>query len=283
MFPCAALPNTPIAEKEYGELYGIQYAPIYESNHTPYNPEAQSGGWDIVIGTKDMPHTDWKRAYMFKWLTGCFHWLGYTQFISIYLRNIHNLSYKDFYWNLLEFAENNEDTFIGSELKTTMDSLEYAIANQFSLGRVIKEVDEDRDKNQLIWDYDEATAIQLNLGNKDRFYRELRDFLNNDLNLSLDDDLWDDIVKYQTNAIINPYDEYPFVENFNYNIHNCITGTTNTLKNSGYQLEFDQGWTENIKNKKGYFGDKFLFACEKLWWCRNRGEYKAMVIQGVEI
>ena len=97
MFPLAALPNTPIAEKEYGELYGIEYASIYESNHTPYNPEAQSGGWDIVVGTKDMPHTDWKRAYMFKWLTGCFHWLGYTQFISIYLRNIHNLSYKDFY------------------------------------------------------------------------------------------------------------------------------------------------------------------------------------------
>ena len=158
-----------------------------------------------------------------------------------------------------------------------MDSLEYAIANQSSLGRVIEEVDDDSDKNQLIWDYDEATAIYLNLGNKDRFYRELRDFLKTNLSLSFDDDLWDDIVKYQSNAIINPYDEYPYIDDFNYNIHNCTMGTSDTLKNGGYKLEFNQSWADNPKNKKGYFGDKFQFACEKLWWLRNRGEYKARV------
>ena len=77
--------------------------------------------------------------------------------------------------------------------------------------------------------------------------------------------------------IINPYDEYPYVDNFNYNIHNCTMGTTNILKNGGYKLEFNQSWADNLKNKKGYFGDKFQFACEKLWWLRNRGEYKAKV------
>ena len=278
MFPCAALPNTPIAEKEYGELYGIQYAQIYESNHTPYNPVAQSGGWDIVIGTKSMPHEDWKMAYMFKWLVGCFHWLGITQFISRYLRNINGVSFRDFYYNLLKFAQQNEDTFVGSELKTTLSSLEFAIANQFSLGRVVEEVDEDRAKNQLIWDYDEATAIQLNLkNNKERFYRELRVFLKDYLNQSFEDDLWDDIIRYQINGVINPYDEYPFVKEFNYNIHDCILGNTKTLKNGGYNIEFNQSWADNPKNKKGYFGDKFQFACEKLWWLRNRGEYKAKI------
>jgi hypothetical protein len=190
---------------------------------------------------------------------------------------MNGVSYRDFYWNLLEFAENNEDTFIGSELKITLDSLEYAIINQSSLGRVVEEIDENIEKNQLIWDYDEATAIHLNLGNKDRFYRELREFLETNLSLSFDDSIWNDIVKYQSNAIINPYDEYPYVDSFNYNIHDCVLGTTNTLKNSGYQLEFNQSWVDNSKHKKGYCGDKFQFACEKLWWLRNRGEYKARV------
>ena len=52
---------------------------------------------------------------------------------------------------------------------------------------------------------------------------------------------------------------------------------SDTLKNGGYKLEFNQSWADNPKNKKGYFGDKFQFACEKLWWLRNRGEYKAKV------
>jgi putative methyltransferase len=278
MFPCAALPNTPIAEKEYGELYGIQYAQIYESNHTPFYPVAQSGGWDIVIGTKSMPHEDWKQAYMFKWLVGGFHWLGMTQSISRYLRNMNDVSYRDFYYNLLKFAQENENTFIGSELKITLDSLEYAIANQFSLGRVIKEVDEDKDKNQLIWDYDEATAIQITLGNnREIFYKELRVFLKDYLDQSFFDELWDDLVLYQSNSIINPFDEYPFVKEFDYNIHSCTMGTSNVLKNGGYKIEFNQSWADNPKNKKGYFGDKFQFACEKLWWLRNRGEYKAKI------
>ena len=278
MFPCAALPNTPIAEKEYGELYGIQYAQIYESNHTPFNPVAQSGGWDIVIGTKSMPHEDWKQAYMFKWLTGGMHWLGITQFISRYLRNVNGVSFKDFYWKLLKFAQDNEDTFIGSELKLTLDSLEYAIENQFSLGRVIKEVDEDKAKNQLIWDYDEATAINLTLGNnKDKFYKELRIFIKDYLDQPFEDKLWDEIVRYQSNAIITPTNSYPLVENFEYNIHQCATGESTTIQNGGYELEFNQTWTDSIKNKKGYSGDTFQFACEKLWWLRNRGEYKANV------
>ena len=225
-----------------------------------------------------MPHDDWKQAYMFKWLVGSFHWLGITQFISRYLRNINDVSFRDFYYNLLKFAQQNEDTFIGSELKITLESLEFAIANQFSLGRVIKEVDDDSDKNQLIWDYDEATAIQITLGNnRERFYSELRVFLKDYLNQSFEDDVWNDIVKYQSNGVINPYDEYPFVKEFNYNIHDCILGNTDTLKNGGYKIEFNQSWADNPKNKKGYFGDKFQFACEKLWWLRNRGEYKAKI------
>ena len=102
-------------------------------------------------------------------------------------------------------------------------------------------------------------------------------FLKKDLNLPFEDEIWDDIVKYQSNAIINPDDEYPFVKDFNYNIHECTIGTTDTLQSGKYKLEFNQSWADNPKNKKGYFGDKFQFACEKLWWLRNRGEYRAKV------
>ena len=59
--------------------------------------------------------------------------------------------------------------------------------------------------------------------------------------------------------------------------HVSILGNTKTLKNGGYNIEFNQSWADNPKNKKGYFGDKFQFACEKLWWLRNRGEYKAKI------
>ena len=48
-------------------------------------------------------------------------------------------------------------------------------------------------------------------------------------------------------------------------------------QNGGYKLEFNQSLADNPKNKKGYFGDVFLFTCEKLWWLRHRGEYKAKV------
>ena len=273
-FPLAALPNTPIAEKEYGELYGIEYASIYESNHTPYNPEAQSGGWDIVIGTNTMPHKEWKQAYLFKWLTGWAHWLGYTQSISRYLRSVHNTSYKDFYWGLFKYAENNRNTFIGSEYRKTIESLEYAIKNASSLGRIIEEVDIDINKNQLIWDYDEATAIKIHLGNKNILYKEIEDFITNDLNIKLHNKIKSNLFRYQLNSVVNPVDVYPIVETFDYNIHECVEGKTNISKNSGYKLRFEQP-----ENKDGYYGDTFQFACEKLWWLRHRGEYKTNIIE----
>ena len=156
----------------------------------------------------------------------------------------------------------------------TIQSLEYAIKNASSLGRVVEEVDNDVDKNQLIWDYDEATAIKIHLGNKNILYKEIEDFITNDLNIKLHNKIKSNLFRYQLNSVVNPFDVYPIVETFDYNIHECVEGKTNIPKNSGYKFRFEQP-----ENKDGYYGDTFQFACEKLWWLRHRGEYKTNVIE----
>ena len=135
-------------------------------------------------------------------------------------------------------------------------------------------MDIDINKNQLIWDYDEATAIKIHLGNKNILYKEIEDFITNDLNIKLHNKIKSNLFRYQLNSVVNPVDVYPIVETFDYNIHECVEGKTNISKNSGYKLRFEQP-----ENKDGYYGDTFQFACEKLWWLRHRGEYKTNIIE----
>ena len=97
------------------------------------------------------------------------HYLGYTQYISRFLRNNFNIPFKKFYQDLMDFSKNSPKSFfLKNELIETKKSLEIYLNCKGGLGRVVNDV-----RKNFAWDFEEATAINIILNNKNLFYDEI--------------------------------------------------------------------------------------------------------------
>jgi putative methyltransferase len=253
------LPNAPISEPGYKEQYGVKTIAAqprfsHRSNPTILVDDLVS----FVVETNKCSHEDWIKGHQFRWLVIFGHYLGPLQFIARALNKIYNISFKDFYSDLLQFSEDSSKTFIGNEYLTIKKNLSKILKNERHWGDVIDGA------GDINWEVDEATCIRL-VSNKDRFYSEISDYLNE--KYELDEKILIDIIKYQQIRILDPYKNYPVSEKFDYNIHDVIESDKpiNKVKN------------EQIFEAKNYNKDLFTWAKEILWFGRRLAKYKTEV------
>ena len=60
----------------------------------------------MVVSNRVMSLSDYKDATVWRWLFMFSHYLGYTQYLSRFLKSNIGLSYKDFYLSLMKFIKN---------------------------------------------------------------------------------------------------------------------------------------------------------------------------------
>ena len=205
-----------------------------------------------------MTFEDYKNCHYFRWMVMSGHYLGITQFISRFLRTTYDISYKEFYQKLLQYAYDNPDTIIGRELKETIFNLENTLAAKQPWGRILNDV-----RKNFAWDFEEATAINV-CKNKNVFYLEIKEFLKTCFDFDYDEDLMKDLFKYQLHGILDPRVKYPIKKSFNYNIHNVVT-KKEKLKKLNNEIEF---------TAKNYNGNFYEWGKEILWWGRRVGSCK---------
>ena len=92
--------------------------------------------------------------------------------------------------------------------------------------------------------------------NKERLYNEITPFLKE---FGLEDKLLDDLIHFQKNTIIDPFQKYPLNIEVNYNLYELISESEDL---------------SNIKNTyvvegKSYNGDLYEWAKE-IMWCENK-------------
>ena len=164
-----------------------------------------------------------------RWVFMFGHYLGYVQYISRIFRQEYGISYRDFYENILTYMEKNPKSFIGSELKKTVDSLEGVMRCEAPWGRILEDVREN-----YAWDFEEATAMRINQ-NKDKFYSEITEIIEKNYNVPTE--VTQELIKFQKDAIIDPTTNYPIKRLMKYNFYDVLKNK-DPIKKKNTTLEF---------------------------------------------
>ena len=254
-----ALINTPFSRPEYIEKYGIEISETQPRfHHRHISDELSEDTSKFVTKTDTFTNEEWMEGHQFRWLVIFGHYLGPTQFISRFLRKHLNISYKDFYSSFLVYIKSNKESFLGKEYYSILENMGKILQNQRHWGIVVPEISE------INWSVDEATAIKVAM-NYGAYEDELIDFIKNGLNLSLEDSLLNDVLKYQKLRLNHPGPEI-YNGNFEYNIHDVIENGEKLQKQFDV-LEFQSSGVEN----------HYEWAKKILWHGRRTGDYKSKV------
>tara|TARA_R110001599_G_scaffold105759_4_gene266983 strand:- start:4446 stop:6377 length:1932 start_codon:yes stop_codon:yes gene_type:complete len=264
IYSLTGFPNTPFGEPEYVEKYGLKLIKTYTAfNHYDISEFNNFERETMIVGSRTMTFEEYKKCHYFRWAVMFGHYLGTVQFISRFLRKHSGIHYREFYEKLLDFAYKNPDSIVGKELIETTNSLEATLDTKHPWGRILNDV-----RKNFAWDFEEATAITI-AKNKEKFYTEIKSFITSFLNVDLEEEVLEELIQYQTSAIIDPSVSYPFVKNFNYNIHEVIHGEEK-LERVDKPMSFAAD---------NYDSDYYTWGKEKLWWgrrvagCKSKVEY----------
>ena len=206
-----------------------------------------------------MSLSDYKRASLYRWLFMFGHYLGYVQYIARFIRQYKNISFKEFYNDFLDFAENSsESIFLKKEVEETLKSLSIFLSTKGPMGRVIDSV-----RPNFAWDYEEATAINI-VQSRDKFYNEVKLFLKK---YDLDNKILNDLIEFQKDTIVDPSNNYPLNKTFKFNFYEAINFSAKLIrKDKDYQI-----------NGKNYNNDIYEWGKETLWWGRRVAACKAKI------
>lgn len=98
------LPNAELGDPAYRERYGIETVAV--PCHPPDDPVIQIGGihehYEMVVGTRAMPHSDWLRAQALVWWVQLLYYSRLLQMSLLVLQAISSLTHREL---LLAFAE----------------------------------------------------------------------------------------------------------------------------------------------------------------------------------
>ena len=150
---------------------------------------------NVVVGSNVMTFEDYIEASGWKWYITTFHFLGWLRILSLELKSKYNLTMRNFYDDLFDWAMNDSGTMLNEEYYNTIDSTKRVFEREIPWGRKIPDV------SDIYWEYEEATSINI-VKNKDRFYNEIKSFLDTKYNIK------EDIIKKQYDKMKDPYVDY---------------------------------------------------------------------------
>ena len=260
IYPLTAFPNTPFGDPEYIKEYELDIIETYTAfMHYDISEQNTFEREHMVVGSRTMTREEYKKAYYFRWQVMYGHYLGNTQFISRFLRHHLGVPYREFYEKMLQYSYDNEDTFMGIELRETIKALEAIIKTESPWGRILNDV-----KKDFAWDFEEATAIRI-MQNKDKFYSEVWDFVKS--NFKIEDDVLKEVFEFNKCAVLDPNISYPIKQEFNHNIYSVIRDKSKlATRKSHFQFDADN-----------YDGDLYEWGKEKLWWGRRVAACKTKI------
>jgi putative methyltransferase len=258
MYVLAALRNTPFGDKNYIKKHGIKtkriLAPIARWVEPPDKIHEEI---DLVIEHNKLTTPEWIEMYLFSWLISACHHMGFTQYISRFLREHCTIEYEKFYKKLFSYAFDNPSSVLGKELIETKNHITKIITEpkpKTLWGRKIGEF------NNFQGEKEEVSAL-IFIKNKDIFYREFSLFLKS--NFDIDIQVLNSLIDFQKINMVDPINYYPMQTNTLYNFTEVIHNNKK-LKLGDYKFEL---------NANNYGGDYHQYGKE-LWYIRKSGAGK---------
>jgi len=103
VYNCQVYPNSEINSRQFRTEYDLktESIPVYsEHSIIDFNDILEYS--EVIVSTNIMDKSDFIKSCLFSWAIQTFHCLGLTQIIARYLNHKYDISYKKFYFNLLE-------------------------------------------------------------------------------------------------------------------------------------------------------------------------------------
>lgn len=170
VYNCSMMVNSEMYGVEYRRKYSLETVeiPIFMLHSNKRKQGEIVEKEEIVVATATMSVDDWKRTYVFSWAVQCFHFLGITKLIALFMHGRYGIGYGIFYEELVRFAESDNGR-IGSELGNVKNILNNVLKgygfDQFMSGC-----------GDVSWPMEEASFIRLTM-DKDELYWEITGFL----------------------------------------------------------------------------------------------------------
>lgn len=265
IYNCEVLPNAEMGSKEYQEKYGIKTVkiPVFLAHSTPLSDDITEYT-EIVIETNSMSLEDWKRACLFSWAVQCFHCLSLTQYIAIYLYTNYQISYRNFYNEIIKYAMDNPHTIIGEQLRI-VNGIINKVIDGGSWDLTIEKF------GKISWPLEEGTFLNI-VCNKDKFYKEINNFVNLFLTKSSideNDQVINQLINYQSMIIFAPFDSNDDFEKFDYDFkeyfYNLFDGSNSILNKKSCMIKVGKN-NKYANNLEGY-------AQEVIWYGRKGGKF----------
>jgi len=275
VYVCSELYNTEMDNPDYVKAHGVKTvrSPILLGHSTPGSDPIDEYS-NIVIETKYMSQEDWRRMYLFSWAVQCFHCLGLTQNIAIFLRQRFGLCYDDFYEALIVYFQHKNKTLIGGQIALISDIIKNGIQGG-RLDLVIPKF------GNVYWPLEEAAFLNLLLEKSD-LYKEIETFvghLSDNLDCSIDPALLQDLINYQSAIVIDPF-SCDISLKLDYDIHEYFR------ESFFEETSVDIVKTPSlmtIKGEKDFAGDLEAYAKEIVWSGRKGGKFRHANISVVPI
>ena len=275
IFFCIVLPNTPMADPNYGKTYGLQVRRIeLVEPHASKRKEGEVMEYeDIIIATNTMPIEEWKRTATLAWIAQTLHGLKLGFFVALYLFNRFGISYVEFFEYLLKYGDDQSFPTFRNEISNYREYLEKVVAG--SPQCVFME-----EFGEISWQIEEATFLRLSK-NLNEFYKELLS-LTQDLvrsqGIVVGENELSEVVRYQR-ARIASLEPRPQEYQFSFRIPEYFelllsdqnpTWTSDIAGSSTLKVETIQYETpEEFATKTIWFGRRDSRAVEAASWHRN--------------
>lgn len=190
VYECQVYDNAPMGNPEYKKKFGIKTSkiPIFGIH---YNPEFSGiqEYFDVITETDSMPKKDWVKSFMFCIILQAFHHLGLLKFFALYLRNEKNVTYYEFYSNLIEYIFSSKGAYINKlftqlyERKSDTEKADWTYQKDIY--------------GKIGWYFEEGAFLEL-VYHWDEFWEEIVPFLQS---FDYNDSVFEDLLNYQKKVI----------------------------------------------------------------------------------
>ncbi|MEI6579395.1 MAG: radical SAM protein [Eubacteriales bacterium] len=231
VYPCELLPNSQMGAEDFILHYGIKAikTPYFQIHCeiTESSNEIQEYS-EFVVATSSLTQDEWVRTVLFSCYIQALHNLGLNRVISLYLRYEKDISYLNYYSDLIKYFENTPGTLV-NRVYNKVKSLAQGVVDGKNAW-----VWESENFGNITWGFEEIIFLEL-ASNLSAFFKEIKPFLEI---YQIEKNIFENLIYYQKNIIKQPnrmnveleleYDFYKYFEN----IYKGEYAPLNTLKNT---------------------------------------------------
>ncbi len=257
VYNCEILPNSPMADKNYLEKYGIRTAEVVFLTSHSKAESAVVEKTKYVVGTDSMSEDEWIEANIFACFEKALHHYGILRSLAIYFHYEKNLSYEDFYNGVIAWCKASDDHVINNAYNFLRNFYK-TVTLEEPMKLYYNEV-----YGKITWAPEHVAHMDC-IYRLDEYYNAMKPLF---LSWGIDEAMLDEIIKYEKCILKRPgFNNYSC--DFTYDWHEYFTKAL-AVEYTPLKKQATRISVNNEKNPDSWTD----YALEAAWFGKNGGTF----------